>query len=227
MIDLEAVFLDRPAVDPADLRALLRAHRDIVREDGELLAELGLRVDAANMVDFGPVALSRISAAHQRESSERQRLEAMARANFVAQTQTHAGVVDLLDARSLDDLAQRLDEMARLRFGLACGVLALEGPGPTPAGWLPLAEGQTDLILGAGRATKMGQLPTACGLFGRQARHVASAALARLTLWGPPRLGVLAFGSPDPDAFSAEMGADLVTFLARVAERTALRWEPV
>ncbi|MGI9169859.1 MAG: DUF484 family protein [Caulobacteraceae bacterium] len=219
--------LERAADTQADaetVKTLFRRHRDMVREDGELLAELGLRLDVANIVDFGPVALSRITAAHQRESSERQRLEAMARANFAAQAQTHAAVVDLLESRNHADLARRIDELSRLRFGLAAGVVALEGPGGAPPGWRALVAGQIDLILGPRRLARMGNAPTALGLFGESARHIGSVALVRLAIWDPARQGVVAFGSADSDAFSADMGADLVTFLARVAERTAERW---
>jgi uncharacterized protein YigA (DUF484 family) len=49
-------------------------------------------------------------------------------------------------------------------------------------------------------------------------------ALVRLALWEPSRQGLLAFGSADPDGFTADMGAELVSFLARVVERTAERW---
>jgi hypothetical protein len=190
-----------------------------------LLAELGLRLDAANIVDFGPVALSRVSAAHQRESSARKRLESMARANFAAQTQTHAAVVDVLGSQSLADLAARVDRLARLRFGLAFGGLAVE-EGETPAGWVTLVEGQTDLILGAGVNARLGRLPTASGLFGALGPVVESAALARLTIWNPVQRGVIAFGSVDPEAFTPEMGAELVVFLAKVVERTVERWPP-
>jgi uncharacterized protein YigA (DUF484 family) len=34
----------------------------------------------------------------------------------------------------------------------------------------------------------------------------------------------MAFGSADPDAFTADMGTELVMFLAKVVERTAERW---
>ena len=137
------------AASPEVMRGLLRGNADWLRGDPQLLAELGLRLDAANIVDFGPVALSRVSAAHQRESSARKRLETMARANFAAQTQTHAAVIDVLRSRSLADMAERVDQLARLRFGLAFGGLAVEG-GETPPGWVTLVEGQTDLILGRG-----------------------------------------------------------------------------
>ena len=37
---------------------MLREHPHLIRDDDELLADLGLRVDAANIVDFGPAALN-------------------------------------------------------------------------------------------------------------------------------------------------------------------------
>jgi uncharacterized protein YigA (DUF484 family) len=211
------------AIDRRFVRDALAIHPEWLRDDPQLLSDLGLRLDAANIVDFGPVALSRVSAAWSRESSERQRLEAMAQANFAAQTQTHAAVIDVLKAASLAELAQSVDELARARFGLALGALALEG-GDTPPGWFTLVEGQAALLLGDTRPTRLGRVPTAAGLFGVQAPMIESVALARLTLWRPERRGVMAFGSIDPDAFTPDMGSELVTFLARVIEQTAERW---
>ncbi len=225
-MDLNETHITQNPAHAANLevmRGLLRGNPEWLRSDPQLLADLGLRLDAANIVDFGPVALSRVSAAHQRESSARKRLETMARANFAAQTQTHAAVVDVLKSQSLVDLAERVDQLARLRFGLAFGGLAVEG-GETPPGWVTLVEGQTDLILGAGVNARLGRLPTASGLFGALGPVIASAALARLTMWSPTRQGVIAFGSIEADAFMPEMGAELVAFLARVVERTAARW---
>ena len=221
MIDAER---ERDDGEVEAVKDLMRTHGESLRADADLLAELGLRLDVANIIDFGPVALSRVSAAHARESGERKRLEAMARANFAAQAQTHAAVVDMLESRNHADLARRVDELARLRFGLAAGVVALEGPGHIPAGWRALVEGQVDLILGPRKLTLMGHAPTALGLFGDIARQLGSLALVRLAIWEPARQGVMAFASPDPDAFTADMGAELVTFLARVLERTAERW---
>ncbi len=199
-------------------------HGERLRGDPGLLAALGLRLDIANIIDFGPIALSRVTAAHARESGERKRLEAMARANFAAQAQTHAGVIDLLEARNHADLARRVDDMARLRFGLAAGVVALEGPGQAPPGWAPLVEGQVDLILGPRRLARMGVVPTALGLFGALAPVIGSVAMVRLAIWQPARQGVVAFAALDSEAFTDDMGEELVSFLARVLERTAERW---
>jgi uncharacterized protein YigA (DUF484 family) len=216
--------LGEEASEVEAVRSYLRAKPDVVTADADLMAVLGVRPSAPNVIEFGPVALSRVSAAHRRESKERRKLEAIARANFAAQAQTHAAVIDLLEARNHADLARRLDELTRLRFGLAAGAVALEGPGRVPAGWRVLMEGQVDLILGPRKLALMGQAPTALGLFGERAHDIASLALVRLAIWEPARQGVIAFGSADPNAFTADMGADLVAFLARVVERTAERW---
>lgn len=207
-----------------ELRDVLRAHPHLIRDDAELLNDLGLRLDAANLVDFGPAALARVHAAHKRESTARKQLEATARANFAAQAQTHAAVVDILDSRNHSDLARRIDEMASLRFGLVGATIAIEAPGRVPAGWYSLVEGQTDLILGSQRLSRMGFHAPARGLFGAKGEEVHSMAMVRVAIWEPARVGVLAFGSPDAKGFTEDMGAELVAFLARVVERTAERW---
>ena len=113
-------------IDPRVVRDFLKANPDYIRNDPELLEALGLRIDAANVVDFGPAALTRVAAAHKREAGARKQLEATARANFAAQAQTHAAVVDILEARNHSDLARRVDELSTLRFGLVGATIAIE-----------------------------------------------------------------------------------------------------
>jgi uncharacterized protein YigA (DUF484 family) len=204
--------------------AFLREHAGLIRDDADLLADLGLWIKAANIVEFGPAALARLTAAKTREKAARRQLEATARANFAAQAQTHAAVVDLMESRNHADLARRVDEIARLRFGLVAGVIGLEIPGGVPAGWRPLPNDGADSLLGKGRLSRMGAPDEALALFGDQAEEVASIALIRMAIWTPARQGVLVFGSPDANGFTANMGAELVAFLARVVERMAERW---
>jgi len=216
---------NEPTLEPESVRRFLADNPDFLRGDASLLAELGLRLDAANVVDFGPAALARVHAAHKRESSVRRQLEATARANFAAQAQTHGAVVDLLEARNHADLARRVDDLAQLRFGLAAGVVALEDTGRVPAGWRMLVEGQADMILGDHqRLARMGLVPVAHGLFGERAEQIRSVAIVRMAIWEPARQGLIAFGSADEQGFTEDMGAELVAFLARVVERTAERW---
>ena len=204
--------------------AFLREHVGLIREDADLLSDLGLWIKAANIVEFGPAALAHLSAAKTREKAARRRLEATARANFAAQAQTHAAVVDLMEARNHADLARRVDEIARLRFGLVAGVVGLEAPGGVPAGWRPLPKDGADGLLGEAGLARMGPPGDAQALFGEQGEEVASIAMIRMAIWTPARQGVLAFGSPDPQGFRGDMGVELVAFLARVVERMAERW---
>ena len=204
--------------------AFLREHPQMIREDDALLDDLGLWIKAANVVEFGPAALARLSAAKTREKAVRRELEATARANFAAQAQTHAAVVDLLEARNHADLARRVDDIARLRFGLVTGVVALESPGAVPAGWRTLGADGATALLGPGGLARMGPPEASRALFGELSSEVGSVALARMAIWEPARQAVLAFGSPDPEGFTREMGAELIAFLARVTERTAERW---
>jgi len=191
-------------VEPTAVRRFLADNPDFLREDDGLLAELGLRVDGGNVVEFGPAALARVHAAHQREAMQRQQLEEIARANFSAQAQIHGAVVDLLDARNHSDLAARLDHLAQHRFGLAAAVIAVEGE-RAPAGWRHLVEGQIDLILGGHALARMGLLPTALALFDERQGEIHSIALVRTAIWEPSHQGLLAFGSADPEGFTADM----------------------
>jgi len=217
--------IEEARLEPAAVRRFLSDNPEFLTGDDGLLDELGLRVAAGNVVEFAPAAMARVHAAHQREATQRKQLEETARANFSAQAQTHGAVIDLLDARNHSDLAHRVDELARARFALAAGVIALETEDRPPAGWKRLVEGQVDMILdGPQRLARMGFAPTALGLFGERAADIKSMAMVRMAMWEPSRQGLLAFGSPDPEGFTEDMGAELVAFLARVAERTAERW---
>jgi hypothetical protein len=211
-----------PGLEWPQVREFLLAQPEKLRSDGELLATLGLRVHVDNVVAFP--ALARKVAAHERETGARKKLEAVARANFAAQAQTHAAVVDLLDSRNHADLARRLDEIARLRFGLAAAVIGIEAPGRAPAGWRALPQGSADRLLGPQKLARMGEPMHSEALFSEDADQVKSVAMVRLAIWTPARQGVLAFGSKDENGFAPDMGAELVAFLARVVERTAERW---
>jgi uncharacterized protein YigA (DUF484 family) len=212
------------ALEWDEVRDFLRTDPGLIRNDADLLTDLGLRIHAANVVDFVPPALARRALSQPPDFAMRRELEAIAKANYAAQAQAHAAVVELLEARNHADLARRLDEAARLRFNLAAGVIALERPGRTPAGWCVLDPGMTDSLLGPQGLARMGAPFDAETLFGEGAEGIQSVAMVRLAVWSPARQGVLAFGSKDAEGFTGDMGCELVALIARVIERTAERW---
>jgi uncharacterized protein YigA (DUF484 family) len=207
-----------------DVRHWLQAHPEHLLGDRALLEELGLRASGPNVVDFGKVALTRLEAVVEREAGARKQIEAVARANFAAQTQTHVAALDLMEARNHSDLVRRLDAAAQARFGLAGAAVALEKPGAAPFGWRLLEPGAVDRLLGDDGLAWLGPNFDGLDLFGAADDQVRSVALIRMAPFSPARPAICAFGSPDADGFTATMGCELVAFLARVVERTAERW---
>lgn len=225
--------LDLSEAAPAELhwpevRLWLQAHPELLTGDRSLLGELGLTGAGPNVVDFGKAALTRLEAAAEREATTRKQIEAVARANFAAQTQTHVAALDLMEARNHSDLSRRLDALAQARFGLAGAALAIEKPGGVPFGWKGLEPGGVDRWLGQHGLSWLGENFDGLDLFGAAEDQVKSVALIRMAPHpgadGEVRHALCAFGSPEVDGFTPNMGCELVAFLARVVERTAERW---
>lgn len=213
-----------------DVRAWLQSHPQTLLDDRSLLEEVGLKPHGRNVVEFGRAALTRLEEAAEREADARKRIEAVARANFAAQTQTHVAALDLMESRNHSDLARRLDAVAQGRFGLAGAAIAVEKPGGVPFGWRGLEPGGVDSLLGDHGLTWLGPMFEGLDLFGAASGEVRSVALIRMA----PHLGgeraeearpaICAFASPDAEGFTPGMGCELVAFIARVVERTAERW---
>lgn len=229
-----SVSPDLSAETPAEphwpeIRAWLQANPQTLLDDRSLLEEIGLKPHGRNVVEFGRAALTRLEAAAEREADARKRIEAVARANFAAQTQTHVAALDLMEARSPSDLSRRLDAVAQGRFGLTAAAIALEKPGAVPFGWKSLEAGAVGKLLGDDGLAWLGPNFDGLGLFGAADGQVKSVALIRMAPLfpgdePPPRPALCAFGSPDEDGFTPTMGCELVAFIARVVERTAERW---
>lgn len=210
--------------DWAAARSLLLLRPELVREDGPLLQALGLRPHTANVVEFGPAALARLEAARDRETNARQELEEVAKANFAAQAEVHALVLDLLEARNAADLAHRLHEGAQRRFGLEAAAVGVEGVAPT--GWRVLPQGLVGYILEPGQSCGVGACTGGAEIFGDAAERIRSVALIRMSLFDPRRPGLVAFGSGDAEGFTPDMGVELIAFVGEVVARLGERWPP-
>jgi uncharacterized protein YigA (DUF484 family) len=206
------------------VRRHLIAHADEIKRDTALLETLGLQSKSKHLIDFGPAALSRLEARAMKDFDVRRQLEMTAKANFDAQSQTHGMALNLMEARNHSDLARRLNEEARSRFGLVAATIALEDTAPVPLGWKTLDYGGVDYIIGETGLSLLGPDAVCRVLFDEDTKRVKSAAVLRIALWREGRPGLVAFGSNDYDGFSPDMGAELVAFIARVIERVAERW---
>jgi uncharacterized protein len=222
----EAAMTDGPTWP--DIRSWLQTHPQTLLDDRSLLEEIGLKPHGRNVIEFGPAALTRLEAVAMREADARKHIEAVARANFAAQTQTHVATLDIMESKNHSDLARRLDACAQGRFGLAGAAIAVEKPGGVPFGWRGLDDGGVDGLLGEHGLTWLGPVFEGLELFGTSAEAVKSVALIRMAPHigadGGARHAICAFGSPEEDGFTSQMGCELVAFIARVVERTAERW---
>lgn len=206
------------------LRRQLTRHADALHRDKALLEALGLQPKTRHLIDFGPAALSRLEQRALKDFDVRRQLEMTAKANFDAQNQTHGMVLSLLESRNHADLARRLNEESRNRFGLIAATIALEDTAPIPLGWQTLDDGGVDYIVGETGLSLLGPEGVCRVLFNDDIRRIKTAAVLRIALWREGRPGLVAFGSSDPEGFSENMGAELVAFVARIVERVAERW---
>ena len=221
---MSEILHETPSAGWAEARSLILLNPALLHDDSQLLQALGLRPHAQNVVEFGPAALAKLEAARAKETVARQEMEAIAKANFSAQGQAHDLVLDLLAATNSADLAWRLHEGAQRRFGLEIASVGVEGH--PPAGWRALPVGLVGYIVPAGCACEVGPCTGGGELFGEAAERVRSVAVVRLSLFDPKRPGLVAFGSADPDGFTADMGVELIAFVGQVVERLAERWPP-
>ena len=206
------------------LRRHLVEHADDIINDKALLDALGLQTKSKHLIDFGPAALSRLEQRALKDFDVRRQLEMTAKANFDAQNQTHSLIISLMESRNHSDLARRLNDEVRERFGLIAATIALEDTAPIPLGWKALDDGGVDYIVGERGLSLLGPDAVCRVLFDDDVRRIKSAAVLRIALWREGRPGLVAFGSADFDGFSPEMGAELVAFVARIVERVADRW---
>ena len=215
---------DRASLDWDAVREWLRDNPDLLRDDEELLAALGLRSAMSNVVALMPPHVAQLKEERDRALRARRSLEQLAKANYDVQEHAQAAVLQLLEARSNSDLARRVDETARRHFNLAGAAIALEGPDPVPVGWCELAPDGVDDLLGAGRDYRLGPIPEVGFLFGAAAEQVKSVALIRVEFWMPMRRGLLCYGSSNPEHYERTMATEMIDFLAGVVERTVERW---
>jgi uncharacterized protein YigA (DUF484 family) len=217
--------LDTPELDAPTVRAYLRDHPDIVREDAELMALIAERDPADGVVDLG-------SAAREKLLEELRQLKALnagivetARANLATQSQIHMAVLALLEADSLAALDRKMSGRLTGALGVdVCRVL-IEGHAPLKSGesLLGAAEGFVGEVLGD-KVERLGPVDPqiAHALYGQQGARVKSEAVVRLDFNGHD--GLMALAARDAHLFESGQGTELLNFLARAIERMIVQW---
>jgi uncharacterized protein YigA (DUF484 family) len=142
------------------------------------------------------------------------------RSNMAYQQKTHAAVLKLLAANSLEQLVAAINDDLPGILDVDVVAIALEQTESIDCGSLrvaPLVPGEVDYLLGAGQdVLLLADLADEAQIFGNGAEQIRSAAFARLDPGPIAPSGVLAMGARQEGAFRPCQGTELLAFLASV-----------
>ena len=225
-----------PAEPDAEVIArYLGDHPNFLAERPELLRELTppARWNGDEVVDLQSVMLERLREESQDLRDAANLLISTTRSNILIQTRTHAGVMALLGADSLErilhvirfDLPLLLDVDA-VSLCLETGEAGSMALGAGDIRWL--APGTVGTLLGdADKPFALLEEASDDGaVFGETSGLVRSAAYVRIHAGDNLPVGILALGARERGSFHPGQGSDLVNFLARVTEICLRRWLP-
>jgi uncharacterized protein YigA (DUF484 family) len=216
-----------------DVELFLRDYPDFFVSRDSLLSELSLPHESGAAISL---VERQVSVLRDRGHDLRRRLSQLldaARENDRLFQKTQQLVLSLLEARSLDELANTLQSTLRDVYQIDTNSLLLFGEAknfsPVNARIVTLAEARAHIsvILDNNKPT--------CGvlrenemafLFPDSPRSVGSAVIAPLQQNGH-LFGLLAIGSFNPDRYRSSMGTLFVAYIAEVLDRIVPRYLPV
>jgi len=212
-------------IDVAQIRAILMAHPDIVREDAELFSRVVGEQTAAGTVDLGAAAREKLVGELRQLKTVNESIVETARANLAIQSQIHTAILALLEVDSLAALDRKISSRLTGALGVDVCRILIEGHAPLADGEsiLATAEGSVRDILGD-KVERLGLVDPdrAHEVYGQQGPRMRSQALVRLDFQG--RDGLFALAARDPQLFQFGQGTELLNFLARAIERMIIRW---
>lgn len=228
LTELKGEILKDPALildDPEVMRALLNS-------DDE--------AKGTNVVDLRGAFVSRLEERLNKLEDAHRTVIAAAYENLAGTNQIHRAILALLDADNFEDFLQAMqNDVANI---LAVDVIRLclesnEANGGTAIGpdgplketviALPITGVSAYITGGRNRATRQVTLRLAGEnrdiVFG-PSNIVQSEAILHVDLGPDNPRGLVAFGSSDPERFTADQGTELLSFFAQTLERVLRRW---
>jgi uncharacterized protein YigA (DUF484 family) len=210
----------------------LRRHPDFLSERPDLVRLLTppARRSGDGVVDLQQFMIERLRAEVTRLKKNQRVLIGANRAHRTRQSRINEAVLDLLTARSFEEVIQTLTTELTMRLDLDAVALCVETdepnvPGVTRGGVRILRPGTVDAVMGASHDVVLGA--AAVGdrrIFRQAATLVRSDALLRLRVSPLAPAGLLALGARDATRFQEGDSTELLDFLARVVEATLRTW---
>ena len=215
-----------------DVAEYLCWHPDFLSERPDLMRVLTppARRKGDGVVDLQQFMIERLRTEVARLKKNQRVLIGANRAHRIRQSRINEAVIDLLSARSFEEVIQTLTTDLSMRLDVDAVALCVETeeanvPGVTRGGVRVLRPGTIDAVMGASNDVVLGA--SAAGdrrIFRQAAGLVQSDALMRLRISALAPAGLLALGSRDAARFQDGESTELLDFLARVVEAILRTW---
>jgi len=223
-----------PAADAATeaaIAAYLKAHPDFVQRHPSVWQTLipPSADRGKGIVDFQRYMVARLQGDVGQLNLEKTALIHTARANAHSQSRIHAAVLALVEARSLGQMLEVLtgDLMDMLDVDVIAMVVESNGvdlPHVAASGIRIVDQGAVDGWLDRRNVLLQGNVVGDPVIYGPGAGLIRSEALLRLTISRRTPVGLVAFGSRNPDLFHEGQGTELIAFLGEVLQRLLRGW---
>jgi uncharacterized protein YigA (DUF484 family) len=184
-----------------------------------------------NIVDIQTLMLDRMRTKSTTLKNAADLLISTTRSNMMIQTRTHAAVIAMLEAKSIESLVNLVSDELPIILDLDAVSLCMEKSNnnlqlldKTNIKWI--AQGYVNKIMGD-RNTKTKLIENSKRdeqVFGRLSNTIKSTAYGRLQFDEEIFTGFLALGSRTPGAFHEEQGTELLNFTTRAFELILNRW---
>ncbi len=222
---------DTLKITTQDVLDYLRAHPKFLSQHPEaidLLKVPGMS-QGKGVADFQSYMIERLKSDKDEIEQTTREIIANARSNMNNQQRIHSAVLRILEACTFDDFIQCLtmDLANMLDVDIATLIVEADGqsiPHINTSGIRILPEGTINNWMGDSPVIMQDNISGIEPIYGGGAALVQSQILLRIdiSLDTPP--AILAFGSRDPNMFSADQATDQILFLARVIERAFRAW---
>lgn len=216
----------------AEVADYLRENPGFLVEHADVLSALTppAHNSGDNVVDMQNFMIERLGREVERLKASQGELITTARGNLSSQSRIHAAVLDLIGARTFEQMIETTTIDLAVRLDVDVVALCVEcDRSSIPAAARPnvrgLEAGAIDRILGDGYDVLLRpRVEGDAEIFGGAAGLVKSDALLRLSVSPTAPAALLAFGSREEGRFEPGHGIELLGFLANVLGHTIRSW---
>lgn len=232
MSESQADTDDTRILSAEDVLTYLRANPHFLQQNPEacdfLLPPKAVE-KSRKVTDFQAYMIERLKADKREVLESTRELVETARNNMSNQSRIHRAILRLLEAESFEEFVQviTIDLAPILNVDISALIVEAEGnhiPHISTTGVKIVPEGTLDRWMEGRPAQLHANITGHEAIYGAGATLVRSQALVRVDISGNTPPAMLAFGSRDPHMFENGQATDLVSFLARVIERTFRAW---